>query len=85
MEWISVNEKMPLEGYYLVSFLLECFGSDTPFEDRRFYARGYFDPETGWSIENKYILEPRHATGYWSLKCRVTHWMPLPTPPKGDE
>lgn len=82
MEWISVKDKLPIEGSYLVFFYINVIGLETSVVKKFMYAEGYFDPETGWSIENKIIREWRHESGYTDVMIRVTHWMPLPQFPK---
>ncbi|MGL5283842.1 MAG: DUF551 domain-containing protein [Plesiomonas shigelloides] len=77
MEWISVNDRIPKPEQVLVRFLKPIFG--VPTEQ---YETGYFeDPESckgsescGWLYwrDNKPIGYP------------VTHWMPLPQPPKSE-
>ena len=34
-----------------------------------------------------FCIYPSHGTKFWSgeIRGKVTHWMPLPMPPKGDE
>ena len=81
-KWIRVNDQLPYEGNYMVSFLIKVLGRETPFIDKRLYAEGYFNPQTGWSIENRYIYHPLYQQPYQSEQMRVTHWMPLPEPPK---
>lgn len=76
MEWISVKERFPEEeGDYLVcKFALSM------------------RPRTIISVEHgaPYDLEMRGVTYHnfgWSgthSTLKVTHWMPLPEPPKGE-
>ena len=66
-EWISVDDRLP-----------ECEGSYIVYTER------------GSIYANHFYTEKRFASGYvreaqWSKRgtVNVTHWMPLPEPPKG--
>ena len=65
-EWISVEEKLPENGGYVV-----CIAKRNPFS--RFMPMVARIEKNGWvnPITEQYISE-------------VTHWMPLPEPPKGE-
>lgn len=65
-EWISVDEKLPEAGGYVV-----CIAKRNPFS--RFMPMVARIEKNGWAnpITEQYISE-------------VTHWMPLPQPPKGE-
>ena len=65
-EWISVEEKLPENGGYVV-----CIAKRNPFS--RFMPMVARIEKNGWvnPITEQYISE-------------VTHWMPLPQPPKGE-
>lgn len=80
-EWINVEDRLPKQGNLLVTFLIECMGYEKP-EDRRFYAEGYFNPRSGWAVENRNIPCYLSPAGFSSKHMRVTHWMPLPEVPK---
>lgn len=74
-EWISVEERLP-----------DCeYGAET--EALLFRLKtgtveaGYFG--TGGRFRDKYFRCYHHANEGWDAKD-VTHWMPLPEPPKGD-
>ena len=65
-EWISVNDRLPEAGEYVV-----CIAKRNPFSMfmpmvARIKKNGWVNP-----ITEQYISE-------------VTHWMPLPEPPKGE-
>jgi len=81
MTWIKCSDECPKEGWWLVSFLLEMPGSDTAFEDRRHYAKGHFNPETGWVVENDAVAHYLFVDKYRSCCFRVTHWQVLEEPP----
>ena len=62
-EWISVNDRLPKEGEFVL-----CACRANIYEVLRFYGNGW-----GHDPMHDYML------GF------VTHWMPLPEPPKEDE
>lgn len=65
-EWISVKDRLPENGGYVV-----CIAKRNPFS--RFMPMVARIEKNGWAnpITEQYISE-------------VTHWMPLPQPPKGE-
>ena len=65
-EWISVNDRLPGNGGYVV-----CIAKRNPFS--RFMPMVARIEKNGWvnPITEQYISE-------------VTHWMPIPQPPKGE-
>jgi hypothetical protein len=70
-EWISVDERLPeKDGRYLVAMKN---GGNYHISTRRFKRT---DPPIWWK---------GHSYGYWARHTGgVTHWMPLPEPPKGE-
>ena len=81
-EWISVNDRLPQEdGSYLVT--INSFNG-RKYIDVRWFAK---DGE----IVDKYELAGQENVWYYydsewgSISIdSVTHWMPLPLPPKGE-
>ena len=65
-QWISVKDRLPEAGGYVV-----CIARRNPFS--RFMPMVARVEKNGWvnPITEQYISE-------------VTHWMPLPEPPKGE-
>ena len=65
-EWISVDDRLPEVGGYVV-----CIAKRNPFS--RFMPMVARIEKNGWAnpITDQYISE-------------VTHWMPIPQPPKGE-
>ena len=65
-EWISVEDRLPEVGGYVV-----CIAKENPFS--RFMPMVSRIEKNGWvnPMTEQYISE-------------VTHWMPLPNPPKGE-
>lgn len=68
MEWISVNDRLPeMKGLYLVA------------------ANQYKDTTIAeYSALGKSWIGLQNVGTYddWDYDCEVTHWMPLPEPPK---
>ena len=70
-EWISVAERLPEEGgWYLVY--------TTPNRGHKSINKAMFCKGYAWGNFEPYW---RGAGGHWA---NVTHWMPLPHPPKGE-
>ena len=65
-EWVSVDDRLPEVGGYVV-----CIAKRNPFS--RFMPMVARIEKNGWvnPITGQYISE-------------VTHWMPIPQPPKGE-
>ena len=65
-EWVSVDDRLPEAGGYVV-----CIAKRNPFS--RFMPMVARIEKNGWvnPITGQYISE-------------VTHWMPIPQPPKGE-
>ena len=65
-EWISVDDRLPENGGYVV-----CIAKRNPFS--RFMPMVARIEKNGWvnPITEQYISE-------------VTHWQPMPQPPKGE-
>jgi hypothetical protein len=72
-EWISVRDRMPEEpGAYLVALVT--------YRQERYLAVAY--PRDGWWDVAGWCREYKHRDGVHNFD--VTHWMPLPEPPKED-
>ena len=70
-KWVSTAERLPEEeGWYLVYTTPKRAHKSI---NKAMFCKGYewCDPEPYW----------RGAGGHWA---NVTHWMPLPEPPKGE-
>ena len=81
-EWISVNDRLPeKDGAYLVT--TNSFGDRQSVKLRWFAKDGEnvdaYDLAGQKDVWYLYDIE----CGYVSIKT-VTHWMPLPLPPKGE-
>ena len=70
-EWISVEDRLPEEeGWYLVF--------TTPNREHKSINKAMFCKGYAWGNFEPYW---RGAGGHWA---NVTHWMPIPLPPKGE-
>ena len=68
-EWISVSEPPKENGYYLCYVLTSAAGEKVKYEQMPLY----WEDDIWLYRHNSYRM------------CRnVTHWMPLPKPPKGE-
>lgn len=100
MKWISVEERLPEPGVYVIAYYKNELGMDRRI--RAEYSDGhsllisgemdwsgdwanydeeedeYYCPE-GWFEANEF--EEIH----YQVDGNVTHWMPLPEPPRGEE
>jgi hypothetical protein len=66
--WISVEERLPENEQIVIGY--------TPCDGYMFV--GYYREEKNW--KQWYIVTAMRSTKYMTKK--VTHWMPLPEPPK---
>lgn len=68
-DWISIHDRLPeTDGSYLVH---TAMGTVTT---AHFYAEKHFPPTRR--------SPGTHRTAMWQANRKVTHWMPLPEPPK---
>lgn len=72
-EWISVKERLPdaAQGEDCVLGFVNGYNGQITFTDAYLFVK-YDYAENAWWSED-YDIEG----------CKVTHWMPLPEPPKG--
>lgn len=65
--WINVHERMPKQGTDVIGWFML---------DEDFFAGCvWFSPQEGWLISSKPFADQQE-------RLIVTHWMPLPEPPK---
>lgn len=71
-EWISVEERLPdVEGYFMVWNK----------EQKKIEIRFFYRLPTHYLVETH--PEVREYFGNCADYKKITHWMPLPEPPKG--
>lgn len=76
-EWISVKDRMPTKYPVLICFLEPFFGSFSTEVDVGFYDDPEDYDDKSSAKEWCFWRDERKVLGGW-----VTHWMPLPAPPK---
>lgn len=74
--WTPVKEELPRSRR---EYLCICVFDES---ERQYYNVLRFHPET--NAENGYVTGP-HFSNEGMNGMRVTHWMPLPKPPRGAE
>ena len=86
-EWISVNDRLPeYPGHYLVCTSINYWhgGCMDINENHKYYPNG---TPVGYDGSTMSVLDCYYdVAGHWNRVCdsHVTHWMPLPEPPKGE-
>lgn len=86
MEWISVKDRLPeYPGHYLVCTSINYWhgGCMDINENHKYYPNG---TPVGYDGTTMSVLDCYYdVTGHWNRVCdsHVTHWMPIPEPPKG--
>lgn len=86
-EWISVKDRLPEHpGHYLVCTSINYWhgGCMDINENHKYYPSG---TPVGYDGTTMSVLDCYYdVTGQWNRVCdsHVTHWMPLPQPPKGE-
>lgn len=85
-EWISVKDKLPSDGEYLIIVKLNILPNPKPMYKVARYAKNLHKI-------SEYEFDKKDGGGFYGCDSEwgyfkyhdVTHWMPLPTPPKGEE
>ena len=82
-EWISVKDRLPGEsGQYIVC----CNDSGCNYGEGIWYQSGIVVcAEVDVGIQGGICWEWREGSVLYDLGGIITHWMPLPQPPKGEE
>ena len=93
-KWISVEERLPEESYDGFSddvlLLIEDPDGDTIWRDSYvgYYLYDACSDETGWWVKMTCdctkVGEHKHGGKIYKANEYVTHWMPLPEPPKEE-
>lgn len=85
-EWISVKDRLPeFPGHYLVCTSINYWhgGCMDINENHKYHQSG---TPVGYDGSTMSVLDCYYdVAGHWNRVCdkHVTHWMPLPPPPKG--
>lgn len=83
-KWISVEDRLPEEDLYCLVFRTFGYMRDGVVSLATYFPRykGLSgDPMNTKQVWCKYSSE----VGYYDISDSVTHWMPLPEPPKEDK
>ena len=71
-EWISVEDRLPENDVMVIGF--------TPCDGFMFVGYYHEEPKYDWKAWK--IITAMRSTKV--MKKKVTHWLPLPQPPKGE-
>ena len=71
-EWISVDDRLPENDVMVIGY--------TPCDGFMFVGYYHEEPKYDWKVWR--IITAMRSTKV--IKKKVTHWMPLPQPPKGE-
>ena len=71
-EWISVDDRLPENDVMVIGY--------TPCDGFMFVGYYHEEPKYDWKVWR--IVTAMRSTNVMTKK--VTHWMPLPQPPKGE-
>ena len=86
-EWISVDDRLPeYPGHYLVCTSINYWhgGCMDINENHKYHPNG---TPVGYDGSTMSVLDCYYdVAGHWNRVCdsNVTHWMPIPDPPKGE-
>ena len=71
MKWISIEEKQPEEGKYVLVY---------KFDYNKRINEGFI--QIAKRKKHDWLDDKDYQQSILGLQCLVTHWMPLPEPPK---
>jgi hypothetical protein len=71
-EWISVDDRLPENDVMVIGY--------TPCDGFMFVGYYHQEPKYDWEVWR--IVTAMRSTKV--MKKKVTHWLPLPQPPKGE-
>ena len=86
-DWISVKDRLPeYPGHYLVCTSINYWhgGCMDTNENHKYHPNG---TPVGYDGSTMSVLDCYYdVAGHWNRVCdsHVTHWMPIPEPPKGE-
>ena len=86
-EWIPVKDRLPeYPGHYLVCTSINYWhgGCMDINENHKYHPNG---TPVGYDGSTMSVLDCYYdVAGHWNRVCdsHVTHWMPIPEPPKGE-
>ena len=86
-KWISVKDRLPeYPGHYLVCTSINYWhgGCMDINENHKYHPNG---TPVGYDGSTMSVLDCYYdVAGHWNRVCdsHVTHWMPIPEPPKGE-
>lgn len=86
-EWVSVKDRLPeYPGHYLVCTSINYWhgGCMDINENHKYHPNG---TPVGYDGSTMSVLDCYYdVAGHWNRVCdsHVTHWMPIPEPPKGE-
>ena len=75
-EWISVDDRLPgTDGIYIVC---DCRLKGNPW----IHTAGFRKASSSWCELHGVYYDDRY--GRYSEQDKITHWQPMPQPPKGE-
>ena len=75
-EWISVKDRLPeTDGIYIIC---DCRLSGNPW----IHTAGFIKASSSWCEWHGVYYDDVY--GRYSKQDKITHWMPMPQPPKGE-
>ena len=75
-EWISVKDRLPeTDGIYIVC---DCRLNGNPW----IHTAGFIKASSSWCELHGVYYDDGY--GRYSEQDKITHWMPMPNPPKGE-
>ena len=86
-EWVDVKDRLPeYPGHYLVCTSINYWhgGCMDINENHKYHPNG---TPVGYDGSTMSVLDCYYdVAGHWNRVCdrHVTHWMPIPDPPKGE-
>ena len=94
--WINIKDKLPLAGVMVIAYGKSKY--DKPIIIRAFYTPTFTieecDDDSDWldydEVLDRYCLpggwyeSNEFEETHWKVDIKITHWMPLPEPPKEE-